>query len=491
MAVACLVVAIACRSVSVQPEPAFTVPAGTIGDDNASRTLQSWVCAFNSGNVDSMRAFASRTYAPGALAERSAAARAESDNWLYLNLGRMRAVGIDRRDDSSIVALVQQEVPEGWGHLTLKFAAAPPHALSSRAIDFFEPAPIPFAIKRPEDGVLVSGVDAYARRLASSDLFSGVVAIAKRGQIIFQKAYGAGRRDPMEPMTTERRFQLASVSKMFTAVAIAQLVEQGRLSFEDTLAKLLSDYPNASVARRVTIAQLLTHSSGIPDYFRNPRYWEKKSPLSELKDFWPYFASESLSFAPGSNYEYTNSGYVLLGSVIERITHESFRTYIAEHVWRRANMTSTSYEEGSALPGLAVAYTKNFGPEGKPDPQQWHLAETPPKRLAMSSGGGTSTAGDLVSFMTALLDHRLVSKPMTDLILAEHVSSSEGGRGYGFESTDWGGTRIVGHNGFAPGAYNQVDAFPDRGYVVVVLSNGDTSGGGAVSYWLRRRLASR
>ena len=109
----------------------------------------------------------------------------------------------------------------------------------------------------------------------------------------------------------------------------------------------------------------------------------------------------------------------------------------------------------------------------------------------MSSGGGTSTARDLARFMSALLQNRLLSKTITDYILTERVHSDEGNRGLGFESARWNESWIVGHNGFAPGAFNQVDAYPESGYVVVVLSNGDTSGAGAISYWLRLRLTGQ
>ncbi|MBA3406029.1 MAG: beta-lactamase family protein, partial [Gemmatimonadaceae bacterium] len=167
--------------------------------------------------------------------------------------------------------------------------------------------------------------------------------------------------------------------------------------------------------------------------------------------------------------------------IIERVTVQPFRDYVAAQVFRPASMTMTGYDEGAMVPDLAHPYTKNFGPNGRPDPDTWHKVELPPSRLAMSSGGGTSTAPDLTRFMNALLMNGLLTKPMKDSVLAQRIHSEEGGRSYGLESGRWNGVWIVGHNGFAPGVLDQVDAYPDLGYVVVVLSNGDTSGAGAVS----------
>ncbi len=456
--------------------------------------LVRWLSAYNTGNADSLRAFAMREFAPSELSKRSAEERAASDRWMHLNLGRMRVVHVDSLTDTAITATVWQELIEGWGHVSVRVASAAPHQLISRHISFFDPPPVdpskstPFPDAR-SDQALTDRLDAYARRLVDADVFSGVVLVSRRGTVVFEKAYGLAQRAPNIPNDLERRFQLASVSKMFTAVAIAQLVEQGKLSFQDTLAKVLPDYPNRETARRITVAQLLTHTSGIPDYFEIPRFWESRAQLRTLRDYWSIFAGEPLGFTPGSRYEYSSSGYIILGAIIEHITGQSFREYINAHVFQPARMTSTSYEDGTTVPHRAVPYTKNFGPEEKPDPDRWHEAETPASSLGMSSGGGTSTAGDMGRFMAALLQHRLLSAAMTDTILAQRITDPEGGRSYGFESNTWNGARIVGHNGFAPGAFNQIEAYPDFGSVTVVLSNEDTSGGGAVSYWLRLQLA--
>jgi CubicO group peptidase (beta-lactamase class C family) len=279
---------------------------------------------------------------------------------------------------------------------------------------------------------------------------------------------------------------------MFTAVAVAQLVEQGRLSFSDTIARLLPDYPNSGAARRITVAHLLTHTAGLPEYFASPRYPALHVSLRAPKDYWPLFAGDSLRFAPGSEWEYSNSNYIVLGSLIERVTGRDFREYIAARVFRPAGMDRTTYDEGLAArrTDVAVGYTR-FGLGRKPDLVRSHEVPVRPGRLAGPAGGGLSTAPDLLRFADALLEHRLMSAAMTSRILEPRVATPDGRYTYGFEWQAWNGVRFVGHNGFADGAFDQVDMYPDLGYTVVVLSNTDMSGAGAIAYRLRLTLTAR
>lgn len=256
----------------------------------------------------------------------------------------------------------------------------------------------------------------------------------------------------MTPNTMETRFELASLSKLFTAVAIAQLVERGRLSFDSSVASVLPDYPNPEVGRRITIHHLLTHTSGLPDFYRNGKLRPLEDSIHTLRDFWRTFALDSLWSEPGARFDYSNSNYILLGSIIERVSGMPFEEYVQRHVFDPAGMTRTCYCEPGA-PG----------------------------------GGGISTAGDLARSADALLTHRLLTPRMTALVLEPKVKmDDEGRRGYGFEVYDWSGTRVVGHGGNFWGTMSQLDIYPESGYAVVVLSNNDASGGEAIRNWTRR-----
>ena len=217
--------------------------------------LVRWLAAYNTGNSDSLRAFATREFAPSDLTKRSAEERAASDRWMHVNLGRMRVVHVDSLTDTTITATVWQDLIEGWGHVSVRVASSARHQLISRRISFFDPEPAdsPKNAAIPDarsDRALTERLDAYARRLVDADVFSGVVLVSRRGKVVFEKAYGLAQRTPNISNDLERRFQLASVSKMFTAVAIAQLVEKGELSFQDTLAKVLPDYTRPERQRR-------------------------------------------------------------------------------------------------------------------------------------------------------------------------------------------------------------------------------------------------
>lgn len=458
----------------------------------AGQALHSWLAAFNAGSIDSARVFAERHFAPSALAERPARARAESDLWMYLNLGAMELIGFDSVTDTTAIATVKQKLVDGWGHVAVRVSPIAPHGLLSREIRFFERAPAGIgSVKRLTHEALARDIDGFANRLSNADVFSGVVLIASEERVILGRAYGKARRSPPIPNTLDTRFQVASVSKMFTAVAIAQLVEEGKLSFEDPLSRLLPGYPNEDAARRITVANLLTHTAGLPEYFASPRYPELRDRLRAPIDYWPLFATDSLRFAPGSEWEYSNSNYVVLGAIIERVTGRPFREYIADRVFQPAGMTATSYEEGALAgrPGVAVGYTRQ-SPTGR-DLANFHEVQVRPGQRAGPGGGGLSTAPDLLHFARALLEHRLLSATMTKQLFTPRVPTEDGQRAFGFEWHEWNGVRWVGHNGFARGAFDQVDIYPDRKYTVVVLSNNDMSGAGAIAYRLRMLLTAR
>jgi CubicO group peptidase (beta-lactamase class C family) len=304
------------------------------------------------------------------------------------------------------------------------------------------------------------------------------------------RAYGLAHRDPDAPNTIATRFTLASVPKMFTGVAIAQLVQQGKLSYQDTVATVLPDYPNPSVARRLTIAQLLTHRSGLPEFLFNPTYRQSSTPIVAPRDYWQFFAGDSLRFPPGTQWEYSSSNYIVLGAIVERLAGQDFYEYVQQRVFLPARMTGTSYLTSGGAP-RATPYTR-FGTDRRPDLAADHAVVTTPDARGSPAGGGLGTVPDLLSFANALLDHRLLDSQSLASASAPRVPTDQGTMwGYGFETQVWNGVPFFGHNGFAGGTFNQVDVFPNAGYVVVVLSNTDMSGAGALAYRARLLLTTR
>jgi CubicO group peptidase (beta-lactamase class C family) len=280
--------------------------------------------------------------------------------------------------------------------------------------------------------------------------------------------------------TVETAFNLASVGKMFTGVAVAQLAEQGRLCYDDTIAKYLPDYPNPDAANRVTIHELLTHTSGLQDFLTPQFLHAAKNEFVTIQSFFPLFASQPLVFAPGEKFNYTNADYMVLGAIIEKVSNQSYFDYVREHIFEPAGMLRTDFSElDRELPNRATSTTRATSLSAPPP------ESGPPRNAAylilykgMPAGGSFSTVGDLLAFANALLNRQLLNAADTNLVLAGKVNTTPpfppGDRyAYGFEDFTSNGIRIVGHGGTAPGAVTRLDIFVDKGYVAVTLGNRD------------------
>jgi len=328
------------------------------------------------------------------------------------------------------------------------------------------------------DTALAADVEAFAARLAEAGEFSGAVLLARHGRPLLRRGYGLANREAGRPNTPETPFALASVSKMFTAVVIAKLVERKQLSFDSTLGSLLPSYPSADARDQVTVRHLLTMSSGIPDLFRVPAFWEGIPAIKTPADFWKYFAISPLEFRPGTQWNYSNSNFLLLGAIIERQTGRAFIPVIEEQLFRPLGLANTRYEvDPSRKP--ALGYTRNPSAAGG-DSAGWHPAWKEPKPgddfvLASPMGGGYSTVDDLARFADALVANRILSRDTTAQVLTGYIDAGYGGRdGYGFETRLANGVRMAGHRGSLAGTLNQVEFYPDLGYVLVVLGNMDS-----------------
>jgi CubicO group peptidase (beta-lactamase class C family) len=286
---------------------------------------------------------------------------------------------------------------------------------------------------------IIKELNAYVAKLVAADMLAGAVLVARDGKPIFKRAYGLNNSKTANRIDT--KFDLASMSKMFTSVAIAQLVQQGKLSYDDTIGKLLPEYPNRQAAEKVTIHHLLTHTSGIVDFLDKQEYQAArhggKSTFLTMQDWFPFFASDPLSFEPGAKNDYSNGNFIVAGAVIEKITGQSYFDYVREHIFQPAGMSNTVFTVGNGN----------------------------------SAGGGLSTIGDLLKFDIALRQHKLLSAKYTDIILTPKVETGGGeGYGYGFEISQVNGKRIVGHSGGTTEVDNKFDAYLDNGYTVIALT---------------------
>ena len=332
---------------------------------------------------------------------------------------------------------------------------------------------------------LAEDVDAKLTRLAAADKFSGAVLIAKDGLPVFQKAYGLADREHKIPNHLETRFRLGSMNKMFTSVAVAQLVEAGKLKYTDKLAAVLPDYPNREVAQKITIHQLLTHTSGLGDIF-GPEFDQRKNELREVRDYLSLFADKPLRFEPGAGWSYSNAGFIVLGLVVEKLSGQSYYDYVQQHIYDRAGMKlSGSFPKTDKIANLAVGYMKQG-----PSAQLVSNFETLPWR-GMSAGGGDSTVGDLLRFAEALRGHKLLGPQLTEMVITGKTQpgpDADSKYAYGFEDERVAGHRIVGHGGGAPGMNGKLDIYLDGGYTVVVLANLDPPAAQGVAGYISERL---
>ncbi|HMJ51220.1 MAG TPA: serine hydrolase domain-containing protein [Polyangiaceae bacterium] len=309
-------------------------------------------------------------------------------------------------------------------------------------------------------------------KLGAADRFSGAVLVVKGDRVLVRAAQGQADKAFAAPNRIDTKFNLASMNKMFTAVAIAQLVEKGKLSFEDTLAKVLPDYPNKAFAESVTIHQLLSHTSGIGgNIFASPVF-EHRERFKRPADYLPLFTKEPAEFPPGARYGYANAGFVVLGVVVERLSGEDYYDYVQNHLFAPAGMRDTaSFAWHEATPNRAIGYAPNENDTFGVLPRQTNLMTLPFR--GSPAGGGYSTVADLRAFAAALRGHKLLGKAMTETVTSPKVEMPYGQRkyGYGFESRLVHGKEIHGHSGAAPGINGDLEIFSDGSYIVAVLAN--------------------
>lgn len=277
---------------------------------------------------------------------------------------------------------------------------------------------------------IVAELDSYCKRLTDSNVFAGNVFIADEERVIYSKSFGNNPQG--KPNSSETQFGLASLGKMFTAVSILQLIQQKQISLDSTVATYLPDFKNKTIAKEVTIRQLLTHTSGMGDFFENPNYQKNVANFKTAGDFLELLESDTLSFKPGSSWQYSNSGFVLLSLVIEKVTGMTFTSYAQTNVLQKAGMTMTEVGSGA--------------------------------------GGGLSTVSDLFHFANALKSNKLLNSETTKLFFGYTV---DGIWGLGSVHQKLGNEMVFGHGGDYEGVCTDFGMYLNSGHTVIVLSNMD------------------
>ena len=291
--------------------------------------------------------------------------------------------------------------------------------------------------------------------------------VAREGRVLYEKAFGLANKDFGVPNRVDTKFNLGSINKFFTKIAIGQLIQQGRVSFDDTLGKYLPDYPNHDARKKVTLRHLLNMTSGVGDFFGPEFMGTPKDRIRSIRDYLPLFSGKPLAFEPGTGKKYSNGGYVVLGAIIEKVSGQSYFDYVRENIFKPAGMGNTdSYEADASIQNLAMGYTR--GEEEKKDNPWRSNIYTRPAR-GSSAGGGYSTVEDLLKFTLSLQANKFLSPEYTAWLLNDQEPTKDR-KAKPYSKVKKGGLGIAGG---APGINSMLEMDPKSGYTTIVLTNYD------------------
>ena len=444
----------------------------------AARQFQAWLDAFNSGDRSKLLAFLEKNYPDHAK---------EIDGELRFR-GMTGGFDFKKAGDSEAAkfsGILKEHDSDQFARFTIEVQAAEPHHITKFDLNAIA-RPAEFPMPRMSEEQAFAALRTEIDRQVAADRFAGAVMVSKHGKPIFSQAYGFSDREKKTPNELNTRFRIGSMNKMFTAVSVLQLVQNGKIKLTASLGEYLPDYPNKDVATKVTIHHLLTHSGGTGDFF-GPEFDAHRLELRTLQDYVKLYGKRGLQFEPGSKWSYSNYGFLLLGVIVEKVSGQSYYDYVRDHVYAPAGMTSTgSLPEDQAVPQRSVGYTKFAGGE------TWRPnTDTLPYR-GTSAGGGYSTVEDLQRFTDALQNHKLLDAHHTELLTTGKMDTGNGDKyAYGFMDRTQGGVRNFGHGGGAPGMNGELTIYPESGYVVTVLANVDPPAAGRIASFIGNRLPEK
>ncbi|MBS5823136.1 MAG: beta-lactamase family protein [Clostridium argentinense] len=312
-------------------------------------------------------------------------------------------------------------------------------------------------------------IDNYLKDIVEGEKFSGAILVSIKDEKVISRGYGMANYELDVLNTSKTKFRIGSVTKQFTAVAIMQLFEKGKLNLNDTLDKYISDYPKGD---KVTIHHLLTHTSGIFNYTNIEGSVEntirKKYSLEALINEFKYAPYD---FEPGTKYSYSNSGYVLLGYIIEKISNKSYEEYLKENVFDKLSMIDTGYDDY-----YKVIKKRASGYELKGEEKRMINCEFIDMSIPHAAGALYSTVEDLYIWNKALIGGELISKESLKKIMDKHINVKENDYyGYGVHliSEKLGGKvrERVDHSGIIPGFLASNEVFLEEDVQIIMITN--------------------
>jgi CubicO group peptidase (beta-lactamase class C family) len=315
---------------------------------------------------------------------------------------------------------------------------------------------------------LLPKFEEYAQATVKAERFSGAILVARDGKILISKGYGMADVENDVPNTPETKFRLGSLTKQFTAAAILLLQERGKLSVQDSICKYVAPCPEAW--QPVTIHQLLSHTAGVPNFTSFTEYARTMREPTTAEATIGRFRDRPLDFKPGENYQYSNSGYVLLGHVVEKVSGKSYESFLRENIFEPLKMTSTGYDHPNEI---VKRRARGYSLRDEKIVNAPYLDMSIP----FSAGALYSTVGDLFLWDQALYTEKLLKKTSLDAMF----TAVRNNYGYGFNVNKLFNRRIVAHGGGIEGFVTSIQRFPDDRVTVIVLSNLEAAPSGRIA----------
>jgi len=406
------------------------------------RLMRDFISVYNTGDSTVYATFIKKH--SKSADHQAGAVRANLDAFRFI--GKVRPMEVAVIDSIHVRAYVQTFAYDSWWEFELTT-----DAWANMVHRTIKPGQLPrAAIKkgRLRQAVVFRDIDRYAKRLTDSGVFAGTVLIAAGDSVIYRQSFGNKELDVKNK--DEQQYGMASLGKMFTGFSVLQLVQAKQLDLDVPIGRYLPGFRNRRIAEKVTIRQLLTHRAGMGDFFEHPSYLANGQQFKTPTDFLPILEGDSLSFEPGSSWRYSNTGFILLSLIIEKVSGQPFDAYVQDHVLTKAGMAHTQVGTGA--------------------------------------GGGLTTVGDLFHFAQAITTYRLLNEANT---IGWYNYTADGTWGLASIHQDYQVEQTIGHGGDFERVCSDFTMYLRSGYTVIVLSNTDPPFAHYVSDKIKQLLIRR
>jgi CubicO group peptidase (beta-lactamase class C family) len=407
-------------------------------------TSAAWIKAFDAQDMAALKAMGDDN--------------ADYDHDMFEETGGLDLLRVEKDDGQNIEALARERLsPAMWRLLLTRDPKDPTHFSDVRLHG--EPL--------ATEADAFAALDTFATRLTKKNEFSGVILVRRDGHDLCARTFGHADAEEKVPNTEGTKFFMASQGKMFTAVSILQLIEKGKVSPDDTVGKFLPDYPNRDIATKVTVHMLLSHTGGTGDMgILQPEEGANRAKVHSIADILALNGARGPDFPPGTKWDYSNYGYILLGAIVEKASGMDYYDYVQKNILDPAGMTQTGFPLHDDMAGIAMPMWMKDG-KLVSAMDMWPWRGTP-------AGGGVSTAGDEARFIAALNGGKLISKASLDL--ATHAPGGFGfkegnGFGLGFIESGANGLKYWGHGGGAHGDSLVLSYYPQTHVTFVCMAN--------------------